>query len=239
MAIAPGVPRWRRAAGHTFFTAATERTGRMEQRKPPDLGERAGPLAVGRDRGSSRGEQARMELLTERLRLRPIGNGDIDELHRLWIDPDVRRYLADGRIVARDVVEAIVADSQKNFRERSFGFFAIFLRDAVELVGFCGLRVFEDGEQVELLYGVRPDHWGSGIANEAATEVLRYAFERVGVDRVIAATDTPNQRSVSVLQRLGMSFEARREFHGLDTVFYSMNADEFREHAEAQRELGL
>lgn len=180
-----------------------------------------------------------MELLTERLRLRPIGDGDIDDLHRLWIDPDVRRYLWDGRIIARDAVEEIVAASIHSFRERGFGFYAIFFRDAVELIGFCGLRMFEDNEQVELLYGVHPHHWGAGIANEAATDVLRDAFQRVGVQRVIAATDTPNQRSVSVLQRLGMSFEERREFHGLDTVFYSMTAEEFREQAEAQRELGL
>lgn len=180
-----------------------------------------------------------MELLTERLRLRPIGDGDIDDLHHLWIDPDVRRYLWDGRIIGRDVVEEIVASSERNFRERGFGFFAIFFRDSVELIGFCGLRLFEDGEQVELLYGVRPDHWGAGIANEAATNVLRDAFDRVGVERVIAATDTPNQRSVSVLQRLGMSFEERREFHGLDTVFYSMTAEEFEEQVQAQRELGL
>ncbi len=45
--------------------------------------------------------------------------------------------------------------------------------------------------------------------------------------------------SLSVLQRLGMSFVERREFHGLDTVFYSLTADEFAEHLEAQRELDL
>ncbi len=180
-----------------------------------------------------------MELLTERLRLRPIGPRDVDDLHRMWLDPDVRRYLWDDRLIGRDVVEQIVERSQRNFAERGFGFYAIFNRDAVGLVGFCGLQVFEDGEQVELLYGILPTYWGAGIVNEAATEVLRDAFDRVGVERVLAATDTPNQRSVSVLQRLGMSFVERREFHGLDTVFYSLTADEFAEHLEAQRELDL
>jgi RimJ/RimL family protein N-acetyltransferase len=44
---------------------------------------------------------------------------------------------------------------------------------------------------------------------------------------VIAATDTPNQASVRVLQRLGMFFHERREYHGLDTVFYQLAREEF------------
>ena len=44
---------------------------------------------------------------------------------------------------------------------------------------------------------------------------------------MIAATDTPNQRAVRVLQRLGMSFEERRVWRGLDTVFYAITNAEF------------
>ena len=73
---------------------------------------------------------------------------------------------------------------------------------------------------MELLYGILPDYWGQGLTTEAAAEVLRFGFEACRMDRVLASTDTPNQRSVRVLQRLGMVFEARREYRGLDTVFY-------------------
>jgi RimJ/RimL family protein N-acetyltransferase len=45
---------------------------------------------------------------------------------------------------------------------------------------------------------------------------------------VVAATDTPNQRSVRVMQRLGMFFSERREYHGLDTVFYALAREEFK-----------
>ena len=80
---------------------------------------------------------------------------------------------------------------------------------------------------MELLFGMQPRFWGRGFGQEAARAVLKHGFEDCGIERVLAATDTPNQRSVQVLQRLGMSFRERREWHGLDTVFYDMSATEF------------
>jgi len=169
-------------------------------------------------------------LTTERLTLRPLATADADALHAFCTDPEVRRYLWDDEIVPRDTVDAIIRQSEASFVAEGFGFFGLELRESEAsrgLVGFCGHRRFEDGRHVELLYGILPDYWGEGLVSEAAVEVLRHGFEECGIERVIAATDTPNQRSVRVLQRLGMCFDCRREFHGLDTVFYSMTRTEF------------
>lgn len=170
-------------------------------------------------------------LNTGRMRLRPISSDDVDALHALWTDRDVRRYLWDDRIIPRETVEQIVAQSLATFESDGFGFFALEMQDqSGELIGFCGHRRAEDVQgQVELLYGIHPTYWGEGLVAEAAREVLRFGFESCDFDRVIAATDTPNQQSVRVLQKLGMTFECRREFHGLDTVFYSMTRSEFLE----------
>jgi len=169
-------------------------------------------------------------LNTGRMRLRPISTGDVDALHTLWTDPDVRRYLWDDRIIPRETVEQIVAQSLTTFDTDGFGYFALELQDrADELIGFCGHRRADIEGQIELLYGIHPTYWGEGLVAEAAREVLRFGFESCAFDRVIAATDTPNQQSVRVLQKLGMTFQCRREFHGLDTVFYSMTRSEFFE----------
>lgn len=171
------------------------------------------------------------DLRTERLKLRPIGSSDIPALHEFWNDPEVRRYLWDDKHVSRKTVAEIVAASEQCFADFGSGFYIIEMANKPGvLVGFCGHRRFEDGEQIELLYGILPDFWGEGIVTEAATEVLRHGFEQCGLGRVVAATDTPNQRSVRVLQRLGMVFQERREHHGLDTVFYSIDPQEFASH---------
>jgi len=169
-------------------------------------------------------------LTTGRLQLRPITNSDVDALHALWIDPEVRRYLWDDQIIPRDTVEAIVAQSLATFEAEGYGFFALELADAGgELIGFCGHRRTDDQRQIELLYGIHPRYWGAGLVAETARKVLQFGFEQCRFEQVIAATDTPNQQSVRVLQKLGMTFDGRREFHGLDTVFFSMTRSEFLE----------
>ncbi len=166
-------------------------------------------------------------LTTSRLVLRPISAADVDSLHRFWTDPAVRKYLWDNVIIPRERVVEIVEESEACFRELGCGLFAIELAARPgELVGFCGLRRMADSEEVELLYGILPRYWGEGMVTEAAKEVLRFGFEQCGLTRVMGATDTPNQRSVRVMQRLGMIFEDRRQYKGLDTVFYSISPKE-------------
>jgi RimJ/RimL family protein N-acetyltransferase len=175
-----------------------------------------------------RGEGKAMPILrTERLTLRPIAPADVEALHTFWTDPSVRRYLWDNEIIPRETVVEIVANSEACFREIGAGLFAIELEERPgELVGFCGLRRMQGSDEVELLYGILPRHWGEGLVTEAARAVLRHGFEACGLARILGVTDTPNQRSVRVMQRLGMVFQDRREHRGLDTVFYSITAEE-------------
>ena len=153
---------------------------------------------------------------------------DVDALHALWGDREVRRYLFSGEVPARERVIDIVEDSIRNFDEQGFGFFLVRLAVApTGVIGFTGFRPFEDGDEVELLFAIAPPHWGRGYASEATREVLRFGFGECGLSRVVATTDTPNQRSVRVLQRLGLFFDQRRERHGLDTVYFAMTDEEF------------
>lgn len=166
-------------------------------------------------------------LCTERLLLRPIASSDVDALHAFWIDPSVRKYLWDNEIISRETVEEIVRASERCFDEIGSGLFAIELNaKRGELVGFCGLRRMDGSDQVELLYGILPRYWGEGLVTEAAKAVLHHGFDSCGLERIMGATHTPNQRSVRVMQRLGMVFDGRREYKGLDTVFYSISPKE-------------
>ena len=172
------------------------------------------------------------DLQTTRLRLVPLELGHVAVMHELSVDPEVRRYLFEGHIIPIQQVEDMIATSERCFAERGVGFYAMYI--AIEsdpndgaFVGFCGLREFESSEDIELLFGMQPRFWGRGFGQEAARAVMQYGFDQCGFESVRAAADTPNQRSVRVLQRLGMSFCERREWHGLDTMFYEMSASEF------------
>lgn len=166
-------------------------------------------------------------ITTERLNLRPIAPTDVEALHRFWIDPAVRKYLWDNEIISKETVDEIIRNSEACFADIGSGLFAIELAERPEeLVGFCGLRRMCEPARIELLYGILPRYWGEGMVSEAARAVLRHGFEQCGLERIVGATDTPNQRSVRVMQRLGMVFEERRQHKGLDTVFYSISPAE-------------
>jgi RimJ/RimL family protein N-acetyltransferase len=143
-------------------------------------------------------------LHTERLRLRPFASGDVDLLHAHWTDPDVRRWLWDGNVIAREQAVAIVEESIDSFERRRFGFWVIEADAA--FVGFTGLRAIPDAADIELYYGLERAHWGHGYATEASRTVLRYGFDVAGLDPIYIRTDGPNLASVEVMKRLGAEY---------------------------------
>ena len=157
-------------------------------------------------------------LETGRLLLIPFDREHVPFLHRLWTDPEVRRYLWDDRIISADEAAEVVEASLQ-----SHGMWVLRRKDSGEDVGFCGLREFDDPPQVEILYALFPEHWHQGLATEASREVLRYAFG-LGLDRVYAGADPPNETSFRVMERLGMTFDSRRVIHGLEAIYYVIHA---------------
>jgi NAD-dependent deacetylase len=162
-----------------------------------------------------------LSLPTARLSLRPLLPADLEAAHSLWTEADVRRFLWDDKIIPVEMAEDALGASARDFADRRFGLWGLHERDAPDaLIGFCGLRTGGIASEPELLFGLRPSHWGRGLATEASRAVMDYAFGALGLPEVVAATDAPNERSARTLLRLGMMFERRADHQGLDTLFY-------------------
>jgi [ribosomal protein S5]-alanine N-acetyltransferase len=160
---------------------------------------------------------------TDRLRLRPFGLDDVDALHRLWIEPEVRQYIWDGDIVSRERVESLIRISITSFEDHGFGLWAVLPRDEESLIGFCGFWFFHEPPKLELLYGISPAYWHQGFATEAATAMLNHGFEELSFERIEASTDAANLASSRVMERAGMSFWKRETTNGLDTVYFAIS----------------
>lgn len=161
---------------------------------------------------------------TARLRLKPVCVEDVDALHRLWTDPDVRRYLWDDVVIDRETARGVVLHSAKDWNEWGYGFWIVTPIDSDDVAGFVGFRSSAERDEPELLFGFLARYWHRGLATEAARAALSYLFETVGWKSAWAATDPPNAASVRVLERLRMTFDRRGELHGLDTLFYRIDA---------------
>jgi RimJ/RimL family protein N-acetyltransferase len=180
---------------------------------------------------------------TARLMMRPFAVDDVDDLHRLWGDPGVRKFLWDDQVIPRETAIAIVESSIESFVDHGFGFWAICFKNDPELIGFGGLRHFtEDGaesSEVEILYGVAPGHWWKGIATEAAGAVLRYGFEERELAHIYAGADPPNTASFRVIEKLGMKFARKTMVNGVETLYYVMSRDEYKIHLELDSKMDV
>jgi RimJ/RimL family protein N-acetyltransferase len=88
--------------------------------------------------------------------------------------------------------------------------------------------ISQERGNLELLYGIAPEHWNRGLATEIARTLVRYDFEELGFSEVWASTDAPNAVSARVLEKAGLRFERRAVVDGLETHFYSLPRSAFQ-----------
>lgn len=145
-----------------------------------------------------------LALATPRVSLRPMTLGDVGAVHALFIDPDVRRWMADGRVLPEAAIRAAVQRSLATFRRHGVGLFVLRLREDGAFVGYAGLVPAKlPCGGFELGAAVWPRFWRQGLAVEACRAVLADAFGRAGLERVLACADAPNFRSLGAIAKLG------------------------------------
>jgi [ribosomal protein S5]-alanine N-acetyltransferase len=169
------------------------------------------------------------EIHTSRLKLCPYVREDLDDLHRIFIDPQVRKYLCDDKIMPREWVATEIENNAKCFEQHGFGQWSIFLKETSELIGFCGFRFFYDNPpELQLLYGLSPQYWGKGLATEAAKAMIQYGFTEHKFEQIITVTDVENTASARVMERIGMRFCHRINKEGLDVLYYAISREEYQ-----------
>ncbi len=151
-------------------------------------------------------------LRTHRLELQPAGPEHHEIVHPLWTNREIRRHLFDDRVLEADEVAEFLRSSRANFRTAGFGIWLLFENSTSQTIGFAGLLEGEDGPP-SLVYGLLPSHWKQGLALEAARAVVNHARD-LGLVRLVADVDEPNEASIRVLERLGMSRTGRRVAEG-------------------------
>lgn len=70
-------------------------------------------------------------------------------------------------------------------------------------VGQVSLVAIGDTKHWNLSFWLHPSQWGKGLAVDAASAVLKHAYERLGIERVIAGAAAWNARSTRTLAKLG------------------------------------
>ena len=148
------------------------------------------------------------ELHTERLVIRRFRPDDVDAFAAYRSDPDVARYQSwdvHTRAEARTFVGEL-AELHPGIPNEWFQF-AVADATSDALLGDTALCIHaDDASRAELGFTFAPAQQGKGYATEAARATIDYAFARLGVDLVVAFTDSRNGRSIALLERIGMTY---------------------------------
>jgi [ribosomal protein S5]-alanine N-acetyltransferase len=165
-----------------------------------------------------------ISLETERLVLNPILANQLDTLYQILIDPYVRRYLCDDKVLSLQEVEEMLTQSNKQFEAERSGLWLIETKQnpqvISQVIGVAGLWYFFDEPQPQLLYALLPQATKQGYATEAARRLLDYAYTELGYSDLVASCDLPNLASQRVAERLGMRQVETRVEQGLPTMFF-------------------
>lgn len=147
-------------------------------------------------------------LETERLRLRATTLDDADAVFDYASDPEVTEFMIFPRHESiQDSIDFLNSNVMFFARKESIGF-AIVLKETGELIGTCSYHhIAPEHHRVEIGYVLRRAYWDKGYMSEVVRELIRFAFEVIGMHRVEAYCNVLNERSARVMERCGMSHE--------------------------------
>ncbi len=175
-----------------------------------------------------------VERVTDRLGLRPVGPADLDGLCRLNADPEVMRFILDGSTLDHEETAARLAAMQAHWHEHGYGIFVLRWRPTGELIGWAGLAtptfLPEVMPAVEIGWRLLRQWWGRGVATEAARDVLRFAFDDIGLDRLLSIRHVDNDASGRVMEKLGFQAYLRTivPVHEQPVTVSRLTAEQYR-----------
>ena len=150
-------------------------------------------------------------LQTDRLVLRRHRRDDAPAIAAALADWEVARWLARLPIpyTLPDAVSWI-RTTTRNWNQATDYQFVVAEADDDRLVGHMGVRIEPGGAEGEFGYWFDRRAWGRGYASEAGREILRFAFDELGLQRVMAVVLPDNERSARVVRKLGLLPDGHR-----------------------------
>ena len=152
-----------------------------------------------------------MIIETERLILRPWQESDAEDLYTYAKDPEVGPPAGwpphTSVENSREIINTVLSRSET---------YAVCLKDG-KPIGSVGLHLngstdmTDRDDECELGYWIGKPFWGQGLIPEAARELLRYAFEKLGMCAVWCGYYEGNEKSRKVQTKLGFVYQHKTE----------------------------
>ena len=146
-------------------------------------------------------------LETKRLIMRYQEHSDIKALTDIWLNCEVTKYIGTRR--ERDFLINEFTKTAENPYAEKFDLWVVVEKSTDKVVGHCGYidKEIEGKIEIDITYIFDPSSWGKGYATEIAFALKEHAFEKMGVERLVALIHPENIASALVAKKIGMKLE--------------------------------
>ena len=164
-----------------------------------------------------------------RVRLRHLEASDTDSLYEIFSDREALRFWGFLPFTERAEAAKLLAEIHESFRQKTLFQWGIALAADDRVIGTSTLfRLDEQSRRAEIGYILDRRQWGKGLASEALTALLDFAFREMNLHRIEADIEPRNAASVKIIERLGFvreGFLRERWIVGnevQDSLFYGL-----------------
>lgn len=174
-------------------------------------------------------------LTTARLRLEPLDDTHLAGFNAMNSDPEVMRYLS-GKPETLDESRAVIERVMARWADTGYSWWALVERATDRLVGAACLQNLrreatllpDRACPLEIGWRLHRDHWGRGLASEAAAVIAGHAFDVLKAEELLAVCHPDNRASWTVMERLGMQPQGLQQWYGRELTTYRIDAAQWR-----------
>lgn len=172
---------------------------------------------------------------TERLILRLIETDDVKDIFEFTSDPEVEKLTGMFTLhTTYEETEKFIKRHLESYKKQSSIPWVIIYKPHNKVIGIINLFSYIPTHfRAEIGYVSARNYWGKGIATEAATAVLDFGFNVMGLHKIHATVDPRNLSSRHALEKCGFHYEGLLRDHYFlkhlfcDRMVYSMLKSEF------------
>lgn len=162
-------------------------------------------------------------IITPRLVIREITENDFQALYRICSDPEIMKFVGDGKPLTEEQTQRWIAVTLTNYDTKGFGMYVIIEKRTGVFVGYAGLVFSADVNNNELIYALDKVYWGRGLATEIAYHMVEFGFNVLQLTRIYASIDPENKASQKILAKIGFEeFCKKNDEYGFATIYYQL-----------------
>ncbi|MCM1992614.1 GNAT family N-acetyltransferase [Oceanirhabdus seepicola] len=165
------------------------------------------------------------QLESERFILREVKEKDYISLYEIYSDEGAVKYQPISAMKTIEQAQKAVQAFLQGFKNRKFIRWCIAIKENDTVIGLITLHDFDFwNSQAEIGFMLNKRYWRQNIMGEVSHEIIRNAFEIIGLHRIEALIHPDNIASIKLSEKLGFQLEGLKK-----EAAYNKRTDEYED----------